>query len=114
MSEYISNEIKQLKDAEKYLCSYITLCDELLKSPNVNIKAQKKVIFTFNILLNCNRNAMEELFYKQNNIQAIIYIKNIVEKKLCAVKKEIETLEKAQSAVDKIRLLNILQNTEIA
>ena len=55
-----------------------------------------------------------ELFYKQNNIQAIIYIKNIVEKKLCAVKKEIETLEKAQSAVDKIRLLNILQNTEIA
>lgn len=113
MSEYISKEIKQLKDAEKYLCSYITLCDELLKSPNVNIKAQKKVILTFNKILNCQRNAME-LFYKQNNIQAIIYIKNIVEKKLCAVKKEIETLEKAQSAVDKIRLLNILQNTEIA
>lgn len=113
MSEYISNEIKQLKDAEKYLCSYITLCDELLKSPNVNIKAQKKVILTFNKILNCQRNAME-LFYKQNNIQAIIYIKNIVEKKLCAVKKEIETLEKAQSAVDKIKLLNILQNTEIA
>lgn len=112
MSEYISNEITKLKDAEKYLCSYITLCDELLKSPNVNIKTQKKVITTFN-KLNC-QNAMEDLLYKQNNIKAIILIKNIVEKKLCAIKKEIEILEKAQSAVDKIKLSNIIQNTEIA
>lgn len=116
MSEYISREIKPLKDAEKYLCSYIKLCDELLKNPSIkNIKAQKKVISTFNKILNDQRNAKEDLLYKQNNIQAIIFhIRNIVEKKLNVVRKEIVILETSQKSGDKVRLLDIIRNTEIA